>query len=407
MSSSAPSKSSTEHGADPRSSRPCSYDRTVLGGSDASPGAVGGGDALPGTSPLGRISASIGSGLETLVLRRGFWVGMWTAAIVAELLALRPVLFDHEGPIVGLDVVFSLVGGSFAAFGLVAWRRRPDSRSGALMTATGFAFFASPLFSQLDGAVMHTAVILLVDVWIFFFVLLILTLLTRAAPALRGSTAGSSRSTRCRSVILAADLAAVPRRPGKPAEHVPRRRRRARHRPGSAHACSCASVPRRRSWWPSAGRWSSPPRRRALLPSLAGGLVLALFSRPAGKRPASPVRGRSRSSGSRPARWSRCRRHSWPDSCARGSPAAASRSCSSASGRRAAADLQAALAKTLGDPELVVARWMPEDAAYVDADGRAGQPARERRPAGRARRIRGAAASRRSSTTRRSTRIRS
>ena len=32
--------------------------------------------ALPGTSPLGRISASIGSGLETLVLRRGFWVGM-------------------------------------------------------------------------------------------------------------------------------------------------------------------------------------------------------------------------------------------------------------------------------------------------------------------------------------------
>ena len=120
--------------------------------------------AFPGTSPLGRISASIGGGSEALVQRRGVWVGMWVAAAVAELLALRPVVFDHEGPIVGLDVVFSLVGGSFAAFGLVAWRKRPDSRSGALMTATGFAFFASPLLSQLDGALAYTLLILLVDV---------------------------------------------------------------------------------------------------------------------------------------------------------------------------------------------------------------------------------------------------
>ena len=55
-------------------------------------------------------------------------------------------------PIQGLDVVFTLVGGSFAAFGLVAWRRRPDSRSGRLMTATGFGFFVQPLLSQLDCA---------------------------------------------------------------------------------------------------------------------------------------------------------------------------------------------------------------------------------------------------------------
>ena len=66
------------------------------------------------------------------------------AAAVLELLALRPVLLDTDAPVVWLDVVFSLVGGSFAAFGLVAWRRRPDSRSGALMTATGFLFFVPP-----------------------------------------------------------------------------------------------------------------------------------------------------------------------------------------------------------------------------------------------------------------------
>ena len=46
-------------------------------------------------------------------------------------------------PVDPVDVVLRLVGGSFAACGLVAWRRRPDSRSGLLMTATGFAFLAA------------------------------------------------------------------------------------------------------------------------------------------------------------------------------------------------------------------------------------------------------------------------
>ena len=44
-------------------------------------------------------------------------------------------------PVEGLEVVFACVGGSFAACGIVAWHRRPDSHTGALMTATGFAFF--------------------------------------------------------------------------------------------------------------------------------------------------------------------------------------------------------------------------------------------------------------------------
>jgi hypothetical protein len=46
-----------------------------------------------------------------------------------------PIIFAGDAPVEGADVVYRLVGGSFAAFGLVAWRRRPDSRSGALMTA--------------------------------------------------------------------------------------------------------------------------------------------------------------------------------------------------------------------------------------------------------------------------------
>src|SRR5215207_523832 len=89
---------------------------------------------LPGASVLGRLRGSPPRGAMLIAL--------WIAVVVAELLALRPVLFDREAPIQGLAVVFTLIGGSFAACGLVAWRRRPDSHSGMLMTATGFLFAA-------------------------------------------------------------------------------------------------------------------------------------------------------------------------------------------------------------------------------------------------------------------------
>ena len=103
---------------------------------------------------------------------------MWTAAVVAELVVLRPALFDRDTPVQGLEVVFACVGGSFAACGLVAWRRRPDSRSGALMTATGFAFFLPPLWGQIDAPLAGTARDLLVDLWSVLFVTLLVSLLT-------------------------------------------------------------------------------------------------------------------------------------------------------------------------------------------------------------------------------------
>src|SRR5687768_18587458 len=113
---------------------------------------------------------------EPLLVRRvappaaAVWAALWVAAALAEALALRPVLLDREAPIQGIEVVFTLVGGSFAACGLVAWRRRPDSRSGMLMTATGFAFLVSQLLSQVESELAATLRVLFVDVWIFFFV---------------------------------------------------------------------------------------------------------------------------------------------------------------------------------------------------------------------------------------------
>jgi hypothetical protein len=125
------------------------------------PWEVGMSDLIP--KPAGRRGAQVLDSVVRRVNGRGCLVLLWAVAAAAELLALRPVLVDAEGPVNGLDVIFSLVGGSFAAFGLVAWRRRPDSRSGILMTATGFAFVIAPLLGQLDAPLALTVMALLVD----------------------------------------------------------------------------------------------------------------------------------------------------------------------------------------------------------------------------------------------------
>src|SRR5687768_14434410 len=123
-----------------------------------------------GTRPIARLVPTTPDG--------PLWIALWIAVVAAEALALRPVLFDREAPIQGIEVVFTLVGGSFAACGLLAWRRRPDSRSGPLMVATGFLFFVSPLLGQLQGELAHTLRVMFVDYWIFPFVTVMLTLLT-------------------------------------------------------------------------------------------------------------------------------------------------------------------------------------------------------------------------------------
>jgi signal transduction histidine kinase len=107
-----------------------------------------------------------------------FWITLWVAVIAAEFGALVPVLFPNGAVVAAIDVAFRLIGGSFAACGLIAWRRRPDSHSGLLMTLTGVAFFVSPLTSQLDWPVAQAVAYWLPDLWILPFVLLVLTFLT-------------------------------------------------------------------------------------------------------------------------------------------------------------------------------------------------------------------------------------
>src|SRR4051794_34798041 len=63
-----------------------------------------------------------------------FWLALWTAAAAASFAALVPVLFDRGPPMALSDVFHSLSGASFAACGLVAWRRRRDSLVGPMLT---------------------------------------------------------------------------------------------------------------------------------------------------------------------------------------------------------------------------------------------------------------------------------
>ena len=298
--------------------------------------------------------------------RPGFWVVLWIAVVTAELLVLRPVLLDNEGPVQGLDVVFALVGGSFASFGLVAWRRRPDSRSGQLMTATGFGFFVQPLLVQVDAPLASTVRVLAVDWWIFFFVALILTLLTQgrlqtgqdrllvasfAVPLIFLQIAWMLFDPDDGHLLLAfpdADVA-----------HVIDRIQR------GLLACSCivgVAVLAAR-WWRTSG-----PRRRALLPSLAGALTLLFFTTLLVNDLLSGTRSRA-------LLWiAVCSLVTVPAALlagllrsrlARGGLAELFRGL----GAMRTGDLQAALARTLGDPGLVVAYWLPEYQSYADANG--------------------------------------
>jgi signal transduction histidine kinase len=130
------------------------------------------GDAVARSRSEG--SSELVDRLAAVIHVRGVRLALWAAAAVAELAVLAPVLLD-DAPAEPIDVVLRLVGGSFAACGLIAWRRRSDSRSGLLMTATGFGFLLPALFREHDTLFAATAANWLSDLWMLFFIPLLLT----------------------------------------------------------------------------------------------------------------------------------------------------------------------------------------------------------------------------------------
>ncbi|MGZ6622078.1 MAG: sensor histidine kinase [Solirubrobacteraceae bacterium] len=109
---------------------------------------------------------------------RGFWLALSVAAVAAGFVALIPVIFDRGPPLPGYVVINRLSGVSFMACGLLAWRQRPDSAVGRLLTVTGFGVLLSPVLLQLDSPVAVTADMLVGDLWIVLFVALFLSFVT-------------------------------------------------------------------------------------------------------------------------------------------------------------------------------------------------------------------------------------
>ena len=125
-------------------------------------------------------------------LTPGFAIVLWSAGAALVLVVTAGLVLGNDD-VPGYGVVFRLVGGAFIACGLTAWRRRPDSYSGLLMTATGFLLFVEPLFAQFGPGPMEVIGYLLGDLWSITIVWLLLTMLT-----------GGRLTTRADKVLVAA-----------------------------------------------------------------------------------------------------------------------------------------------------------------------------------------------------------
>ena len=131
------------------------------------------------TASLSSTSARVARRFTAPERHLAFWIVAWGVFVSAEVWVLVHFLTNGPvAPLVPVLVVFRIVGGLFAACGLVAWRRRPDNHSGWLMTATGFAFLASPLLLQFESPLVRTAGLLLRNVWLVFLVAILLTFLS-------------------------------------------------------------------------------------------------------------------------------------------------------------------------------------------------------------------------------------
>jgi signal transduction histidine kinase len=107
-----------------------------------------------------------------------FWRALWLAAAAAGFGALAPAVPGDGPPVPGEEVIHDLSGVSFAACGLIAWHRRPDSAVGRLLTVAGFGILVPPVVGQIDTPLTFTLATLFGELWIAAFVTLILSFVT-------------------------------------------------------------------------------------------------------------------------------------------------------------------------------------------------------------------------------------
>ncbi|HET8758543.1 MAG TPA: histidine kinase [Solirubrobacteraceae bacterium] len=295
-----------------------------------------------------------------------FWTALWTAVAVASFAALIPALFDREPPMAANDVIHSLSGTSFAACGLVAWRRRRDSTIGPLLTIAGFGVLVPEILIQIDAPVAFTLALLLGELWIVVYAALILSFAT-----------GGRLTSRVDVVIVQAffvglfvfQFAVMLFLPDDrnlllvwPDADAAETLTRIQFGVLAAAALAVAVV--------TAHRWrtASRPRRRALLPSLGGSLSALLYAANLitliADSPSTllmSVLNAALLTVPAALLWGLLRSRL----AAAGLPELF-RELGTLRGAR----LEAGLAATLGDPELVLAYRVPGEPSFIDGAGR-------------------------------------
>ncbi len=96
-------------------------------------------------------------------------VGLWTLAVLVAAVALAFIVTtDHADEMtarMGLQVGVALI---FIASGLIVWTNRPETRTGAIMVLTGFAWYPSVLTQSNDPIVYGLGFCFLELGWAFF-----------------------------------------------------------------------------------------------------------------------------------------------------------------------------------------------------------------------------------------------
>src|SRR3954469_14172668 len=327
------------------------------------PSAVATGELLArpaaGVHRLGRLTAPTRS--------PWFWLALWISAAAAGFVAQIPALFDRGPPVAASEVFHDLSGVSFAACGLVAWRRRPDSAVGPMLTIAGFGVLLSAILGQIDSPVAFTVSLLFGELWIALYAALILSFVT-----------GGRLTTRIDAALVEAFVVGLFVVQLAVQLFLPDERNLLAIWPDAGIADALVKI----QWAVlavaslgvvvvTAHRWrvASRPRRRALLPSLGGSLSGALYSANlvtliAGSPSLALITALNAALLTVPAAllWGLLRSR-----LARSGLADSFRELGSLRGVR----LEAGLAKVLGDPGLTLAYRVPGEPTYLDGRGHA------------------------------------
>jgi signal transduction histidine kinase len=304
-----------------------------------------------------------------------FWLALWAAVSAASFVALIPVFFDRGPPMPGYEVIHTLSGVSFAACGLVAWRRRPDSAVGRLLTLAGFGVLAAPILSQVDSPPAFTLATLVNEMWIIVYAALILSFVS-----------GGRLVSTIDRVLVGMFVFALVVLQFAVMLYTEDEDNLLLVRPNDGIATALTKV----QWavlivaalgvaFVTAARWrsASRPRRRALLPSLGGSLSGVLFAAWLTtllvESPVIPlvwILNTALLTVPAALLWGLLRSR-----LARGGLADLFREL----GTQRGVQLEAGLARTLGDPSLVLAYRVPGERSYIDG---VGQPVAPPAPGG-------------------------